>query len=88
MSMVIISTICLLTTETPYKHMVRNRSIEFRGVDMTIGDTTRPVGDVVSIMTEGGGVRVMFRDGSSDVGGSITDLFTLRDMCPWAAVAL
>ena len=55
---------------------------------MTIGDTTRPVGDVVSIMTEGGGVRVMFRDGSSDVGGSITDLFTLRDMCPWAAVAL
>lgn len=55
---------------------------------MTIGDTTRPVGEVVSIMTEGEGVRVRFRDGSSDVGGSISDLFTLRDMCPWAAVAL
>ena len=68
--------------------MVENRAIEYRGADMTIGDTTRHVGDVVSIVTEGAGVRVRFRDGSSDVGGSITDLFTLRDMCPWAAVAL
>lgn len=68
--------------------MVENRAIEFRGADMTIGDTTRPVGEVISIMTEGEGVRVRFRDGSSDVGGSISDLFTLRDMCPWAAVAL
>ena len=68
--------------------MVENRAIEFRGADMTIGDTTRPVGEVVSIMTEGEGVRGRVRDGSSDVGGSISDLFTLRDMCPWAAVAL
>lgn len=68
--------------------MVENRAIEFRGANMTIGGTTRPIGEVVLIMSEGSEVRVRFRDGSTAVGGSITDLFDLRDRCPWAAVAL
>ena len=55
---------------------------------MTIGGTTLPIGEVVLIMSEGSEVRVRFRDGSTAVGGSITDLFDLRDRCPWAAVAL
>ena len=68
--------------------MVKNRSIQFNGADVTIGDITRPTGEVVSITTEGTEIRIRFRDGSSDVGGSIKDLFTLRDICPWAAVAI
>ena len=68
--------------------MVENRTIKYNGDDVTIGDVTRPTSEIVSIVTSGSEIRVTFRDGSSDTGGSIGDLFTLRDICPWAAVAI
>lgn len=68
--------------------MVENRTIKYSGDDVTIGDVTRPTSEIVSIVASGSEIRVTFRDGSSNTGGSIRDLFTLRDICPWAAVAI
>lgn len=68
--------------------MVTERTFRIDGADVTIGRTTRPAGDILSIKAGPDGVRVRFRDGSEDVGGDIADLFTLRDICPWATVDL
>ena len=57
-------------------------------ISLGIGDVTRPTSEIVSIVASGSEIRVTFRDGSSDTGGSIRDLFTLRDICPWATVAI
>lgn len=68
--------------------MVTHSTIEIDRANVTVGNVTRPVWDVVSIISDGTGIRVCFRDGSSMSGGVPADLFTLRDECPWAMVSI